>query len=69
VLDDRDVQLGLIEMFMALFATSLAVLTNARRAEVFASTAAYAAALVVFVSSSTWSPGGRDSAAQCVGLL
>ena len=48
MLNDRDVQLGFIEMFMALFATSFAVLTNAWRAEVFASTAAYAAVLVVF---------------------
>ncbi|KAK3306112.1 uncharacterized protein B0T15DRAFT_534397 [Chaetomium strumarium] len=63
VLEDRDVQLGLIGIFMALFAISVAVLTNARRAEVSASTVAYAAFLVVFVSSSPWSSGvGKDCA-------
>ena len=43
--------LGLMGMFMALFAGSVAVLTTARRVEIFASTAAYAAVLVVFASS------------------
>lgn len=43
-------KLGLIGMYTALFAGSVGILTNARRAELFASTAAYAAVLVVFVS-------------------
>jgi len=38
-------------MFIVLFAASVAVLTTARRVEIFASTAAYAAVLVVFASS------------------
>jgi len=37
-------------MFMAIFAAVIGHLTNARRAEIFGPTAAYAAVLVVFVS-------------------
>jgi hypothetical protein len=43
-------KLGLVGMYTLLFAFSVALLTNAKRAEVFATTAAYAAVLVVFVS-------------------
>lgn len=43
-------KLGLISMYTVLFALSVATLTNAKRSEVFAATAAYAAVLVVFVS-------------------
>jgi uncharacterized membrane protein YqjE len=43
-------RLAMIAGFTALFAISVALMTNARRAEVFAATAAYAAVLVVFVS-------------------
>ncbi|KAF4814759.1 hypothetical protein CGCSCA5_v007596 [Colletotrichum siamense] len=43
-------KLGLIAFFTALFALSVGLTTNARRAEIFAGTAAYAAVLVVFVS-------------------
>lgn len=43
-------RLVMITVFTALFATSVALMTNARRAEVFAATAAYSAVLVVFVS-------------------
>ncbi|CAN9105265.1 unnamed protein product [Alternaria alternata] len=57
-------RLGLIATFTSLFAGSVGLLTNARRAELFAATAAYAAVLVVFVSgdlgnsqSSTAPPG------------
>ncbi|KAI0855357.1 hypothetical protein F4860DRAFT_519960 [Xylaria cubensis] len=44
------VKLGLIAAFTSVFALSLVLITNARRAEIFAATAAYAAVLVVFVS-------------------
>ncbi|KAI0192966.1 hypothetical protein EV127DRAFT_362016 [Xylaria flabelliformis] len=44
------VKLGLIAAFTSVFAPSLVLITNARRAEIFAATAAYAAVLVVFVS-------------------
>ncbi|KAH8724360.1 hypothetical protein GQ44DRAFT_655147 [Phaeosphaeriaceae sp. PMI808] len=43
-------RLGMIAGFTVLFALSVALFTNARRAEIFTATAAYAAVLVVFVS-------------------
>lgn len=43
-------RLGWIGAFTSLFAGSVGLLTNARRAELFGATAAYAAVLVVFVS-------------------
>ncbi|KAF2205377.1 hypothetical protein GQ43DRAFT_385983 [Delitschia confertaspora ATCC 74209] len=43
-------QLGLVACYTVLFAASVGLLTTAKRAEVFASTAAYAAVLVVFIS-------------------
>ncbi|KAK8109230.1 hypothetical protein PG984_015031 [Apiospora sp. TS-2023a] len=45
-----NVKLGLVTLFTVLFAASAGLLTNARRAEVYGTTAAYAAVLVVFVS-------------------
>ncbi|KAI9712601.1 MAG: hypothetical protein M1828_001667 [Chrysothrix sp. TS-e1954] len=50
------VKLVLLAVFTCLFATSVGLLTNARRAEVFAGTAAYAAVLVVFVSGTLSGP-------------
>jgi hypothetical protein len=55
-------KLGLIAMYTMLFALSVALCTNARRAEVFAATAAYAAVLVVFVSGDL----GGTKAEQCL---
>ncbi|KAF2652005.1 hypothetical protein K491DRAFT_781433 [Lophiostoma macrostomum CBS 122681] len=55
-------KLGLVTVYMLLFAMSVALLTNARRAEVFAATAAYAAVLVVFVSGDL----GNSNSAQCL---
>jgi len=46
------IRLGMLALFTALFASVVGLLTNARRAEIFASTAAYAAVLVVYVSGS-----------------
>jgi hypothetical protein len=43
-------KLGLLAAFTSLFAASVGTLTSARRQEVFAASAAYAAVLVVFVS-------------------
>jgi len=43
-------KLVMITLFTAAFALSVGLMTNARRAEIFAGTAAYAAVLVVFVS-------------------
>jgi hypothetical protein len=50
LVSDPTAKLGLVAMYTVLFASSVALCTNARRAEVFAATAAYAAVLVVFVS-------------------
>ncbi|GJN86179.1 hypothetical protein PLIIFM63780_009758 [Purpureocillium lilacinum] len=43
LLENETSQLGVIAMFTVLFAASVGVLTNARRAEIFAATAAYSA--------------------------
>lgn len=40
----------MVTMFTAIFTTINSLRTNARRAEIFSSTAAYATVLVVFVS-------------------
>lgn len=50
VVTSSKAKLGLVAMYTLLFALSVSLLTNARRAEVFAATAAYATVLVVFVS-------------------
>jgi len=50
----------LICVFTVLFSLSVQMLTNARRAELFASSAAYAAVLVVFVSGNLGSNGGSQ---------
>ncbi|KAH7395618.1 hypothetical protein BKA64DRAFT_745812 [Cadophora sp. MPI-SDFR-AT-0126] len=44
------VRLGIVGIFTLLFAASIALLTHARRVEVYGATAAYAAVLVVFIS-------------------
>ncbi|KAH3911329.1 hypothetical protein HBH56_133430 [Parastagonospora nodorum] len=59
---DSKAKLGLVAMYTLLFASSMALCTNARRPEVFAATAAYAAVLVVFVSGDL---GGTKSE-QCL---
>lgn len=50
------IRLGMLALFTALFAGVVGLLTNARRAEIFASSAAYAAVLVVYVSGSLGPP-------------
>lgn len=50
IIKSPDWRLGLMAVYTALFAGTVALLTNARRAEVFAATAAYSAVLVVFIS-------------------
>ncbi|KAF2273434.1 uncharacterized protein EI97DRAFT_461095 [Westerdykella ornata] len=59
---DSNAKLGLVAMYTLLFALSVATLTNARRAEVFAASAAYAAVLVVFVSGDL----GGSKTGQCL---
>ena len=43
---DWKLRLGTVVMFTVIFATVIGLLTNARRAEIFGSTAAYATVLV-----------------------
>ncbi|KAF6782351.1 hypothetical protein CSOJ01_16008 [Colletotrichum sojae] len=51
-------KLGLITLFTTMFALSVGLMTNSRRAEILAGTAAYAAVLVVFVSGDLSSSQG-----------
>lgn len=57
-------KLALVTVFTLVFAMSVALCTNARKAEVFAATAAYAAVLVVFVSGDLG--GGKSEGRQCL---
>ena len=52
-------RLGMITAFIVVFALSMALFTNARRAETFAATAAYAAVLVFFISGNLASETGN----------
>ncbi|KAI1071462.1 hypothetical protein LB507_005295 [Fusarium sp. FIESC RH6] len=49
--NSRTAILGMICAFTVVFALSVGLMTNAKRAEIFAGSAAYAAVLVVFVSN------------------
>jgi hypothetical protein len=53
---DNDKRLGLIAGYTVAFAVCVGFATNAKRSEVFATCAAYAAVLVVFVSGNLGSP-------------
>lgn len=55
-------KLGMVVAYTVIFALSSALLTNARRAEIFGAAAAYAAVLVVFISGNV---GGSQSE-QCL---
>jgi hypothetical protein len=50
VVDNPTAKLGMVVAYTVLFALSTALLTNARRAEIYGASAAYAAVLVVFIS-------------------
>ncbi|KAH6710951.1 hypothetical protein BKA61DRAFT_612737 [Leptodontidium sp. MPI-SDFR-AT-0119] len=50
------IRLGMIAIFSACFSLALALMTNARRVEVFAATAAFAAVNVVFLTNSPSCP-------------
>lgn len=62
LISDPAAKLGFVTMYTLLFATSIYICTNARRVEVFAATAAYAAVLVVFVSGDL----GGSKTEQCL---
>ncbi|KAI0543699.1 hypothetical protein F4679DRAFT_567742 [Xylaria curta] len=57
-------QLSMIAAFTAAFALSISLMTSARRAEIFAATAAYAAVLVVFVSGNI--PNSQNMPTMCL---
>lgn len=61
---DEQKRLGLIAGYTTAFAACVGLVTNARRSEVFAACAAYAAVLVVFVSGNLGrsSPGSKGVA-------
>ncbi|KAH7400465.1 hypothetical protein BKA64DRAFT_642608 [Cadophora sp. MPI-SDFR-AT-0126] len=63
--DNPRTKLGLLSGLTVAFAGTLALFTNARRQDVFAATAAYAAVLVVFISGNLTSKGS-DSGRQPV---
>ncbi|CAI7587269.1 unnamed protein product [Penicillium manginii] len=50
VINDATTKLGLVVAYTLVFALSMALLTSARRAEIYGAAAAYAAVLVVFIS-------------------
>ena len=70
VTSDR-AKLGLIAAYMVAFALCVVLLTNAKRSEIFAACAAYAAVIVVFVSgtlgNSNSSGGGGGSSQGGIG--
>ncbi|KAH0843904.1 hypothetical protein AYO21_08294 [Fonsecaea monophora] len=51
-------RLGALAAFTAVFAFCLALLTNAKRVEIFAATTAFAAVQVVFIGTNSANPGG-----------
>ncbi|KAJ5578024.1 uncharacterized protein N7459_006988 [Penicillium hispanicum] len=55
-------KLGMVVAYTIIFALSIALLTNASRAEIYGASAAYAAVLVVFISGNV---GGTQSE-QCL---
>jgi hypothetical protein len=50
VVNNPTAKLGMVVTYTILFALSIALLTNARRGEIYGASAAYAAVLVVFIS-------------------
>lgn len=50
VVESANAKLALVTVYTVLFAVSVALLTNSKRAEVYGAAAAYAAVLVVFIS-------------------
>ena len=58
---DEQKRLGLIAGYTIAFAICVGLVTQARRSEVFAACAAYAAVLVVFVSGNLGGPGVKST--------
>ncbi len=62
VVNNPTAKLGMVAAYTVLFALSIALLTNARRTEIYGVAAAYAAVLVVFVSGNL----GSSQPEQCM---
>jgi hypothetical protein len=62
IVNNPTAKLGMVAAYTVLFALSIALLTNARRAEIYGATAAYAAVLVVFISGNL----GSSQPEQCM---
>lgn len=58
---NEQIKLGLIAVFTTAFALCVGLVTNARRSDVFAACAAYAAVLVVFISGNLGTASGSNS--------
>ena len=50
IVNNPTAKLGMVAAYTVLFALSIALLTNARRVEIYGAAAGYAAVLVVFIS-------------------
>ena len=59
VVTNVHIRFGLIAVFTTMFATALNFLSNARLAEMFGASAAYAAVLVVFLAANLNGDGGN----------
>lgn len=57
LVQNKKVLLGMLSGWTILFAACVGLLTNARRDQIFGSTAAYAAVLVVFISGNLGASG------------
>lgn len=62
VVNNPTAKLGMVAAYTVLFALSIALLTNAKRAEIYGAAAAYAAVLVVFISGNL----GSSQPEQCM---
>jgi hypothetical protein len=66
IVKNQNALLGMVSGWTILFAACVGLLTNAKRDQVFAGTAAYAAVLVVFVSGNLGGPSGEGTC-TCIG--
>jgi hypothetical protein len=62
IVNSPTAKLGMVTAYTILFALSIALLTNAKRAEIYGAAAAYAAVLVVFISGNL----GSSQPEQCM---
>jgi hypothetical protein len=65
IVNNPTAKLGMVVAYTVLFALSIALLTNAKRAEIYGASAAFAAVLVVFISGNL----GSSQPDQCMAQL